>query len=728
MTRPRRSCALATAILACAPGAYAAEHPAAAHREWSVYNGGPDSIHYSSLDQINKDNVAQLTVAWTFDSGDAFPGSQIECNPIIVDGVLYATTPKLNVIALAAASGRLIWRFDPFRGGRTIGTLHNRAVTYWSDGKKAVIFSAARQFLYALDARTGQLIEDFGDHGRIDMRAGFARDVAGLSVSMSSPGIIYKDLIIIGSSLSETLPAAPGDIRAYDVRSGKLRWAFHTIPHPGEFGYHTWPQNAWRTSGAANNWAGMSVDVARGLVFVPTGSAAFDFYGADRIGDDLFANSLIALDAATGKRVWHFQTVRHDLWDRDLPAPPSLVSVERNGRRIDAVAQITKSGYVFLFNRVTGAPLFPLEYRSVPASDIPGEVAARSQPFPLRPAPFARQRLTEELLTERTPEAHQAVLAKFKTLRSAGQFVPGSTGGTIVFPGFDGGAEWGGAAFDPDTGYLYVNASEMANVLRVFERPPLADSGSAASLYQAECAGCHGADRRGSPGGEVPSLIGVADRYTEGEIVSVLMQGVDRMPSFARLGFGRVVAIKDFLAHGKDVATTPMDAAKDLQELKYTFDGYPQLLDPDGYPGIKPPWGTLNAINLNTGEYVWTVPLGEYPQLAATSAGPTGSANYGGSVVTAGGLLFIAATNYDRKFRAFDKLTGRLLWQTLLPASGNATPSVYEAGGREMIVIAAGGGRSKEPSRGVYVAFALPASPASNQRHEPASSSSGSPR
>ena len=413
---------------------------------------------------------------------------------------------------------------------------------------------------------------------------------------------------------------------------------------------------------------------------------------------------------------------------RDLPAPPSLVSVERNGRRIDAVAQITKSGYVFLFNRVTGAPLFPLEYRSAPASDIPGEVAAPSQPFPLQPAPFARQRLTEELLTERTPEAHQAVLAKFKTLRSAGQFVPGSTGGTIVFPGFDGGGEWGGAAFDPDTGYLYVNASEMANVLRVFERPTLADSGSAASLYQAECAGCHGADRRGSPGGEVPSLIGVADRYTEGEIVSVLMQGVDRMPSFARLGFGRVVAIKDFLAHGKDVATTPMDAAKDLQELKYTFDGYPQLLDPDGYPGIKPPWGTLNAINLNSGEYVWTVPLGEYPQLAATSTGPTGSANYGGSVVTAGGLLFIAATNYDRKFRAFDKLTGRLLWQTLLPASGNATPSVYEAGGREMVVIAAGGGRSKEPSRGVYVAFALPSSAASNQRHEPASSSDGSPR
>jgi quinoprotein glucose dehydrogenase len=727
MMRLRRPCALGALIFCCMASAQTAERSVDTHREWSVYNGGPDSIHYSSLAQVNKDNVSKLTVAWTYDSGDAFSGSQIECNPIVVHGVLYATTPKLNVIALDAATGHLIWRFDPFRGGRTIGTLHNRAVTYWSDGHKAVIFSAARQFLYALDAHTGELIEEFGEHGHIDMRQGFEREVAGLSVSMSSPGIIYRDLLIIGSSLSETLPAAPGDIRAYDVRSGKLHWTFHTIPHPGEFGHDTWPIEAWRTSGAANNWAGMSVDVARGLVFVPTGSAAFDFYGADRVGDDLFANSLIALDAATGKRVWHFQSVRHDLWDRDLPAPPSLVNVMRHGRRIDAVAQITKSGYVFLFNRMTGEPLFPLEYRAVPASDIPGEVAAAQQPFPLQPAPFARQRLTEELLTDRTPEAHQAVLAQFRKLRSDGQFVPGSTVGTILFPGFDGGGEWGGAAFDPSTGYLYVNASEMANVLRVFERPPFNDSGSAASLYQSECAGCHGADRRGSAGGEVPSLIGVADRYTEGEIVSLLLQGADRMPSFARLGFGPVVAIKDFLAHGKDVPM-PMDAAKDLHELKYTFDGYTQLLDPQGYPGIKPPWGTLNAINLNTGQYAWSVPLGEYPELASTSAGPTGTANYGGSVVTAGGLLFIAASNYDRKFRAFDKMTGRLLWQTALPASGNATPAVYEANGREMIVIAAGGGRSKEPSRGVYVAFALPVSAESNQTREPASRSNGSPR
>jgi quinoprotein glucose dehydrogenase len=673
-------------------------------RSWGVFGGGSDNIHYSSLDQINRENVKSLQVAWTFDTGDQHPKSEFECNPIVVDGVLYSTTPSGNVIALDAASGTLRWRFNANEGLRNIGKVRNRGVTYWSDGKDQRIFVGVRQYLLALDARTGKPVPAFGKDGRIDLREGLGREPLNW-VTMTSPATVYKDLLIMGGAMSEVLPASPGDIRAFDARTGKLRWAFHTIPHPGELGYDTWPKTAWTYSGSANNWAGMVVDTRRGIVFVPTGSAASDFYGANRIGDDLFANSLIALDAATGKRIWHFQFVHHDIWDRDPPSAPALVTVKRDGHDVDAVAQTTKAGYVFLFDRESGKPLFPIETRKYPTSDLEGEVTAAEQSLPLLPAPFARQKLTADMLTTRTPEAHQEALARFTKLRSDGQFIPGSTQGTIIFPGYDGGAEWGGGAFDPTTGLLYVNANEMAWVLRLVPQKARTGEANGRDIFLRNCSSCHRADRTGAPP-EFPSLIGVADRYEEGTVKALIAQGAGRMPGFANLGQDQLQAVFEYVYYGKE--TVVKDNGPSPLDAKYISDGYNKFLDKDGYPAIEPPWGTLTAIDLNSGKTAWKIPLGEYPELAAQGLTNTGSENYGGPVVTAGGVLFIGATNYDKVFRALDKATGKVLWQTTLPAAGNSTPSTYEVNGRQYIVIAAGGGKSSAPTGGSLVAFALP--------------------
>jgi quinoprotein glucose dehydrogenase len=700
-----------------------ARHPV----EWPIYGGGNANIRYSPLTQITRDNVKQLQQAWTFDSGDAFPGSELQCNPIIVNGTLYATTPKVNVVALDAATGQQKWRFDPHQGRRVLGKMRNRGVTYWSDASMSAdavnsassgsgaaapderIFVAVRQYLYALNAKTGQPIPTFGVNGRVDLRDGL-REGEREMVSFSTPGIIFKDLLIVGSTTSENLPTPPGDVRAFDVRTGKIRWTFHTIPRPGEFGHDTWPAEAWKYAGSANNWTGMALDEKRGLVFVPTGSAAYDFYGGNRPGDNLFANSLIALKAGTGERVWHFQTVRHDIWDRDLPAPPNLVTVTRDGRQVDAVAQTTKSGFVYLFERQTGKPLFPIEERKYPTSDLAGEITAATQPLPIAPKPFARQRLTADMLTTRTPAANAAALARFKMLRSDGQFIPGSREGTIIFPGYDGGAEWGGTAFDPESSLLYVNSNEMAWILTMV-KPPAPDKSAkkvdAQALYQKECGTCHGKDFKGAPP-EFPPLTNLDAKYNTAEAMALLSEGSGRMPSFARLGNDALRAILGYIKSGGVVKTEVASSGPSPMDMPYLSDGYVKFLDPEGYPAVSPPWGTLNAINLSTGEYAWTIPFGEYPELAAKGLKNTGTENYGGPVVTAGGLLFIGATNYDKKFRALDKKTGELLWETTLPFAGNATPSVYEVNGRQFVVIAAGGGKSKEPPGARYVAFALP--------------------
>mgnify|MGYP005854435819 CR=1 FL=1 len=705
--RKQRGIALAvlgSLLVCCGPGGGREGAREDAYRGWPVYGGGPDSIRYSALDQINRDNVSRLELAWSYDTGDAFPGSEMQCNPIVADGLLYGVSPKLRVFALDAATGEEVWSFDPHEGRPVTSKMRNRGLTWWASGEDRRIFIVSRQYLQALDARTGTLVPTFGEGGRVDLRQGLGRDPETLNVSATSPGIVYKDLLIMGSIVSEGLPSAPGDIRAYDARTGALRWSFHTIPHPGEFGHETWPKEAWKYIGGANNWCGMSIDVERGIVFAPTGSAAFDFYGANRTGDNLFANSLLALNAETGERIWHFQLVKHDVWDRDFPSPPSLVTVERDGQRIDAVAQTTKSGWVLLFNRETGEPLFPIEYRETPASDVPGEVLAATQPFVTRPEPFARQQLTEEMLTRRTPEAHRVVLETFRQARSGPQFTPPSREGTVIFPGFDGGAEWGGAAFDPETGLFYVNSNEMPWILRLVERG--AAGGGGLRQYNRNCAMCHKADLSGSPP-EFPALTNISKTMSAAELETVIRQGRGRMPGFAQLGDGSIKAIITYLRTGADVQSAAAESSSPI-DLRFTHDGYNKFLDPDGYPAVAPPWGTLNAINLNTGEYAWKIPFGDFPELVARGLGNTGSENYGGPVVTAGGLLFIGATNHDKKFRAFDKRTGELLWETTLPAAGNATPAVYEQDGRQYVVIGCGGGKSGAPSGGTYAAFALP--------------------
>jgi len=675
---------------------------------WQSYGGGPDDSHYSALDQINPGNVGRLKVAWQYDTGDAFKDSEMECNPIIIHGVLYAASPKLRVFALNAATGQQIWSFTPPSEGPILHAMHFRGVTYWSDGADARIFFVSGHDLYALNAKTGKPVPSFGEAGHIDLREGLGRNPADLSVKVTTPGVIYKDLIIMGSSLPEDLPCPPGDIRAYDVRTGKMRWSFHTIPRPGEPGYNTWPKDAWKYTGGANNWAGMALDAKRGLVFVPTGSAAFDFYGSDRIGDDLYANCLLALDASTGKLVWYFQAVKHDLWDRDFPAAPVLVTVEHDGQKVDAVAQTTKSGNVFVFNRETGKPLFPIEYRKAPASDVDGEKTAETQAFPLLPPPFAQQEFSPAIVTDRTPAAHKAVLARLGKLRYGGQFIPPSRQGTVIFPGFDGGAEWGGPAFDPSTGLLYVNANVMAWILRLVPRPRARGLVNARKLYLSNCSSCHKANMAGSPP-EFPSLQHIAKKYNETQLEDFIRKGGGRMPAFAQLGEAPIRAIATYLATGRQtMARGTWNEAEMGPWLKYMSDGYNKFLDPDGYPAVKPPWGTLTAINLNTGKFAWRIPFGEYPELVKKGISNTGSENYGGPLVTRGGLLFIAATDRDNQIHAFDKSTGKLLWEATLPAAGNATPATYEVNGRQYLVIAAGGGKWGAPSGGTYVAYALP--------------------
>ena len=656
---------------------------------------------YSPLKQVNRGNVQKLVKAWEYDTRDAFAGSEMQCRPVFAGGVLYATTPKGRLVAIDAATGFERWSFDPNPKGQRAGKFRNRGITLYQASGVTRVFFSVRQFVYAVDAKTGKLVPGFGEGGKIDLREGLGRPAQTLSVTNTTPGVVYRDLLILGTLVSEDLPSAPGFIRAWDVHTGKLRWTFHTIPQPGEFGYDTWPKGAHEITGGANSWAGMTLDAKRGVVFVPTGSASFDFYGANRIGDNLFANCLLALDAATGERKWHFQFVKHDVWDRDLPTAPVLVNVKRAGKNVEGVAQATKSGFVFVFDRDTGKPLFDLVEMDVPPSDIPGEKLATRQVLPVKPPPFARQQVTEATLTHRTPGAHAAVAEQFAKYKSGPQFTPPTMEGTMVFPGFDGGAEWGGQAFDPETGLFYVNSNEMAWVLRIVPRPGGNADGKA--LYLQNCASCHRADLAGTPP-EFPGLVNIGKKLSTDDLRTVIREGAGRMPAFSKLSRFELRAIVNYVATGANEKVAATDQSLN-PVLPYTTDGYNKFLDPDGYPGISPPWGTLSAVDLNAGTIAWQVPLGEYPKLEQPD---TGSENYGGPIVTASGLVFIAATNFDNKIRAFDSKSGKLLWQAELPAAGNATPEVYEWQGRQYIVIACGGGKSGAPSGGKYLAFALP--------------------
>ena len=690
----------------------------AVDHDWPSYLGDNARSHFSPLDQINTRNVTRLQVAWTYHAGDARDDnqSQIQCNPLVIEGVLYGSTPQLKLVALQAATGRELWRFDPFAGSAQGGVVGvNRGVAWWAEGNDRRILFSADHFLYAVDAATGRPISSFGNKGQVDTKEGQGRDVSKLYVVSTSPGVVFRNLFFLPLRVGEgPAPAAPGHLRAYDVRTGKIVWTFHTIPFPGEAGYETWPPDAWTFIGGVNCWTGMALDEQRGVVYVPSGSAAFDFWGGNRIGADLYANCLLALDANTGHHLWHFQFVHHDLWDRDLPAPPNLVTVKRDGRKIDAVAQITKSGHVFVFNRETGEPLFPVQERQVPPSDLQGEAASPTQPLPLKPAPFARQLFTYNEITDISPESHRFVLDRFARIRPHEPFAPPSTQGTIIFPGFDGGGEWGGAAADPD-GVLYVNANEMAWILTMVPAQGGANMAIARGqqLFTQICAPCHGLERRGNVAQNVPSLVDISKKMKREDILRLLETGRGMMPSFAFLSEQQKRVVVDFTLGNNPPEEAASSRTGDLAGedvlggIPYTITGYNRWLDTNGYPAVKPPWGTLNAIDLNTGEYRWRIPLGEDPALTARGIAPTGLENYGGPLVTAGGLVFIGASR-DEMFRAFDRRRGKMLWNFKLPAGGYATPATYSINGRQFVVIGCGGGKMGTKSGDAYVAFALP--------------------
>jgi quinoprotein glucose dehydrogenase len=670
----------------------------AADADWPRYGGDAAKTRHSELRQINRRNVARLEQAWSFDTGEK---GDTQTQPLVVNGVLYGYTPKHKTIALDAGTGKLLWTFDP----GIEGTGANRGLMYWREGAEARLFAAVDNFVYALDPATGRVLGDFGHQGRIDLREHLGREPSTQSVRLTTPGVIYRDLMIVGGRVGENLPASPGYVRAYDVRHGRLRWTFRTIPSPGEPGYETWPPDAWQYIGGANSWSGMTLDEKRGVVFVPTGSAASDFYGANRAGDNLYANCLLALDAATGELRWHYQFVKHDILDRDLPTPPTLVTLRVGGKRVDAVAQPTKQGYVFVLDRDTGSPVFPVEEIPAPATDVPGETSHPTYLRPVKPAPYARQQLTADDLTTRTPEANAWARDEFARLRSDGPFKPITVGmDTTIYPGFDGGAEWGGPAWDPRSGVLYVNANEMAWLGSLAPNDTGRSSGK--SIYLRDCAACHGDALEGSPP-QFPALTGLAARMDEARFTQVVKGGGGRMPAFPHLQGEAVRALAKFVFEREDIVAGEPDDSPINQA--YRFTGYRRWLDPQGYPAVGMPWGTLNAIELATGKLLWRIPFGEFPELAAAGMKHTGSENYGSPLVTDGGLLFIGASIHDRKFRAFDKRDGRLLWEGALPWSADASPITYEVGGRQFVAIFASGGKERSgPAGGVYVAFALP--------------------
>lgn len=596
--------------------------------DWRCVGGNRGGMRYSQLDQVNRSNVANLRLAWEFQTGELAAGEAriMECTPIVVEGVMYFSSGKLKVFALDAATGKKLWHFDPFASGKPKQPLAsggvNRGVAFWSDGQPdgecRILHGTSNGQLFSIDARTGKLDPKFGNAGVKDLREDLTRNLDGMGYGPTSAPAILDDLVIVGFSCGEGPgPSAPGDIRAFNVRTGQQAWRFHTVPRPGEFGNETWENESWRNRGAANAWGGFSVDVERKMVFAGLGSAAFDFFGGDRPGQNLFANCTLALDGRTGQRVWHYQTLHHDLWDHDLPTYPNLVTVEREGKQVEAVAQVTKTGYVFLFDRETGTPLFEIRESPVPSSPVDGEHAWPTQPIPVKPPPFSAIEMTAANVTTIGEANRDFVLRKLRSLASGPAFNPPSLQGTVVVPGFHGGATWSGASFDPATDTLYVNSNNQPNIVTLVEQPADAKS-------------------------------------------------------------------------------------------RYRITGYEKFLDQEGYPAIEPPWGLLTAIDLNRGVFRWQTVLGEYPELSAKGIPQTGTESFGGTIVTAGGLVFIGGTR-DEQFHAFDKDSGELLWQTKLPAGGYATPSTYAVDGRQYVAIpASGGGKLGTPTADSIMVYALP--------------------
>lgn len=670
--------------------------------DWPAYLGGSEMNHYSSLDQINRSNVSRLEVAWQYNTLDS---GVFQCNPIIIKGVLYGISAAGNAFALNAATGEEKWRFNPDTVKRF---LVNRGVTYWEDGEDKRILFSYDQWLYALDARTGIPVKEFGKNGRVSLKSGLGKPEALEKKYLMSrtPGTIYKDLLIMPTVMMESAGAAPGFIQAFNVKTGKVAWVFHTIPLPGEFGFDTWPSDVHDRGivGGANNWTGMAIDKKRGIVYAPTGAAAPDFFGGSRKGANLFSSTLLALNVNTGKRIWHYQFVRHDIWDRDIPSPPNLLTIKRNGKSIDVVAQFTKSGHVFVFDRETGKPVFPIREVAVPKSSVAEEEAWPTQPLPSMPAPVSRNLIAESDLNRASPDYDSLLQVYRGTVK--GIFQPLSDKPTLVVPGLNGGAEWGGAAADKE-GVLYVNSNDVPWIVTIKSNAGLANMSRGQSLYVRNCGSCHGVDRFGNPASGFPSLSALKNRIKKEEFQQIVASGKGRMPGFPQISDDDRKAILNYL-YDEETAGDKLASAKDVFGVVEPWDlkGYSKFLDSNGDPGIKPPWGILTAVDLNNGLHKWKVALGDVKKYKDQGLPSTGTENYGGPIVTASGLIFIAASK-DGKFRVFDKLNGKLLWETSLPTAGYATPSTYMVNGVQYVVIACGGTRLGAAKGDQLVAFRL---------------------
>ena len=698
------------------------------YKQWDVYGGSNERIQYSALNEIDTSNIKNIQVAWIYQTNDSSGSSQIETNPLIINDVLYGLSPKLKLFALDAATGKEKWVFDPAadiasdNADKTnYGINICRGVAFYKgENNNNLIFYVIGPWLYSISSLTGKPVRTFGNRGRISLYDGLDvekdRNIKDLRITLTTPGIIYKDIIIIGSSVGEEADAIPGHIRAYDVHTGKIRWIFHTIPHPGEVGYDDWEDpEAYKYVGGANCWGGLSLDKERGLVFASTGSATPDFYGGKRKGNNLFANCVLALDAVTGRLVWYYQVVHHDLWDWDLPTSPILVSIKKDGKKIDAVVQVAKHGFTFILDRVTGKPVYPIEERPVPTfTELKGERLSPTQPFPTFIAPFIRQELSESDINKIIPDSsYQDIKNRFMKYKSGAIFTPPSKQGTIVMA-LNGGAEWGGPAFDPATGVLYVNANEMPWIVTMKEvenneviSSKQTNLQAGKILYNNNCQACHGSSLSGS--GDFPSLIGIEKRYNEATFKSLISLGRNRMPAFTSLAEAEKTALASYVLNMKTIQREKFIVSSKkidpFYKVPYKPDGYQQFRSKEGYPAISPPWGILSAIDLNTGKLVWKNTLGDYPELKAKGI-HSGTENFGGPVVTAGGLLFIAATK-DEKLRVYNKRTGELLKEIELPAVGRATPSIYRSNGKQFVVIACGRSKRGSKSGNTYVAFSL---------------------